>query len=643
MNLLDSHDTERLLWTLTPGEETTAAKEADAANLANGKHRQRLASLIQFTVPGAPTVFYGDEVAVTGDDDPDDRRTYPWADLGFEPDSAMRTHYTTLAALRRELSALRDGDLRFLLADDAADTLAYGLTTGDRAAVVALNRSDAARTLAIDVAGYLPEGSDLLRRYGVGLEAAGSVTVDGGTLSVELPPLSGLLLASGELDLTPPAAPTGLQVVSEGDGELTFEWNAVPGAAGYDLWLSPVRGGGYVKANNDPIDGTTFTATGLDNARTSYAVVRALDSFGNASDPSNEVAGLPHLTIGWANLQWPPSMTHTISATDRTDDAYGQVWIDGATSDPGATPSLIAQLGFGPDGSNPAGNADWTWIDAAFNVDAGNNDEFVASLLPETTGTFDYLYRYSTTDGRDWLYADLNGPVPDGAQPANPGSLVVNPSADATPPPAPAGLTVVAASPAGVELAWDAVVDPTLHAYEVGRSDSAGGPYTTIGTASTPTFTDLAVTEGATYFYVVLAVDTSFNRSGPSNEVTATAELRTVTLTFNVTVPAATDGTGRDVNIAGFLDRLDGGWPQWDPAGAQLTRVDATHWTITFTGEESTQLEYKYALGSWDFVEKDEACGEISNRQLTLAWGGDGTQVVNDTVSNWRNVAPCGN
>ena len=78
MNLLDSHDTERLLWTLTPGAETTADKELNAANVAEGKQRQRIASLIQFTMPGAPTVFYGDEVGMTGDDDPDDRRTFPW-------------------------------------------------------------------------------------------------------------------------------------------------------------------------------------------------------------------------------------------------------------------------------------------------------------------------------------------------------------------------------------------------------------------------------------------------------------------------------------------------------------------------------------------------------------------------------------
>jgi hypothetical protein len=74
-----------------------------------------------------------------------------------------------------------------------------------------------------------------------------------------------------------------------------------------------------------------------------------------------------------------------------------------------------------------------------------------------------------------------------------------------------------------------------------------------------------------------------------------------------------------------------------------LTRVDATHWTITLTGKETTQIEYKYTLGDWDHVEKDGSCGEIANRQLTLTYGSNGTQTVNDTVLNWRNVAPCGN
>ena len=71
--------------------------------------------------------------------------------------------------------------------------------------------------------------------------------------------------------------------------------------------------------------------------------------------------------------------------------------------------------------------------------------------------------------------------------------------------------------------------------------------------------------------------------------------------------------------------------------------MDATHWTITLHGIETTQLEYKYALGDWNYVEKDGGCGEIDNRPLTLTYGASGTQTVNDTVQNWRNVAPCGN
>ena len=79
------------------------------------------------------------------------------------------------------------------------------------------------------------------------------------------------------------------------------------------------------------------------------------------------------------------------------------------------------------------------------------------------------------------------------------------------------------------------------------------------------------------------------------------------------------------------------------PGRYSLTRVDPTHWTITFTGKESTALEYKYTLGDWEHVEKDGACGEISNRLLTLSYGANGTQIVNDVIPNFRNVLPCGN
>ena len=100
---------------------------------------------------------------------------------------------------------------------------------------------------------------------------------------------------------------------------------------------------------------------------------------------------------------------------------------------------------------------------------------------------------------------------------------------------------------------------------------------------------------------------------------------------------------GSTVYIAGTLSRLDGGLPDWDPGAVSLTAVSGGLWTITLTGDEGTSIEYKYTLGSWDFVEKGASCEELSNRTLTLEYGSDGQQVVNDTVANWRNVAPCGN
>ncbi len=647
MNLLDSHDTERLLWTLTPGPETRAGRELDAANLAAGKRRVQIASLIQFTVPGAPTVYYGDEVGVTGDDDPDDRRTYPWADLGGAPDTALHGHYTTLAQIRRDLDVLTDGDFRALLADDASSIAAYGRKTGSQAAIVVVNRGSSAAAVSVPVGGYLPDGVALTKRYEVGAGGSAAATTASGSLAVTVPANGAIVLASATVDLTAPAPPT-LALDGEGDGTLDVSWSPVPGAASYDVWVSPVTGGGYVLANDAPVSGTSFTVSGLTNAVPAFVVVTASDAAGNRSAFSNEVEGLPHLEIGWERLQWPPSITHTISATTRTENVYGQVWVGGGTDAPGPMVGLLAQLGMGPDGSDPTGNDAWTWVDAEFNVQVGNNDEFRATLLPEQVGTFDYAYRFSTTDGRDWRYADFDD---EGGEYSvdDAGSLSVVSSGDVTPPAPPTDLTVTSASPAGIELTWGDVSDVVL--YEVRRAGETG-PFTRLARTGDATYADTTVVEGATYRYVVVAIDESFNRSGDSDTVEATAARRTVTVRWVVTVPETTDAArgDRPVSMAGTLSRLDGGHPDWTPGAVDLTRTNATTWTIDLTGLESTQIAYKFVLESeagadlWKYVEKAASeCAEISDRQLTLTYGSDGVQVVPITVENWRNVAPCGN
>ncbi|UCC62529.1 MAG: alpha-amylase [Anaerolineae bacterium] len=626
MNLVGSHDTQRILWALTPGGRNREDKEFDATNLAEGKAKLKLLAIIQMTLPGAPTIYYGDEVGLTGDTDPDDRRPIPWDGM----DTELLAHYRTLIGLRNAHSFLRTGSFDRLYTHTDHGTYAYVRKNACGAAVVAVNRDTAAHELTIPLGGVIPEGTVLTDALN-----DDTYTVSGGQVTLSVAGRWGAILVTQPgTDLTPPDAPTGLTATA-GDATVGLAWSGVPGTAGYYVYRSPVSGGGYARLNDTPLAGTSYADGTVANGRLYYYAITAVDGAGNESGRSNEAEALPHLVIGWANLQWPPSIVHTISALDPTENIYGQVWIYGHTNLPGATEGLVAQVGHGPDGSHPDGNPGWIWVEATFNVDLGNNDEFMSQLLPEATGSYDYAYRYSTTAGRTWVYADLNG-TGDGYDPAQAGDLTVDPSGDTTPPAAPTNLRLVEASPSFVSLAWDPVADADLFRYEVYRGDTMGGPYAKVANvlALAAGYSDWDVATGATHYYVVLAADTSFNRSSHSNEVEATAQARPVQVTFKATLPTTTPD-GEAIYIGGSFNG-------WDPAGTLMTRVGLLA-TATLSFYEGDRLEYKYTRGSWTYVEKGASCEEIANRAVTVVYGADGTMTLDDTVLNWRNTAPCGN
>ena len=118
LNLVDSHDTTRILWTLAPGADNAAAREAPAA-LARAKARLRLVSAIQLTWPGMASIYYGTEAGLTGQDDP----TTGARTLGRHRHDAPGW-YRTLGQARLGHVSLRTGDLEFIGADDANGTLA---------------------------------------------------------------------------------------------------------------------------------------------------------------------------------------------------------------------------------------------------------------------------------------------------------------------------------------------------------------------------------------------------------------------------------------------------------------------------------------------------------------------------------------
>jgi neopullulanase len=106
LNLLDSHDTPRFI-SLAGGDSTAL----------------RLATLIQMTLPGAPCIYYGDEVGLEGREDPDCRRAYPWDPV--KQDRGLRDFVAGLIALRQAHPVLRRGRFELLAAE--ASAVAYGM------------------------------------------------------------------------------------------------------------------------------------------------------------------------------------------------------------------------------------------------------------------------------------------------------------------------------------------------------------------------------------------------------------------------------------------------------------------------------------------------------------------------------------
>lgn len=182
MNLLSTHDQARTLHLLGGVD-----RKEDPAAFALARERFRLALLLQMSYPGAPAIYYGDEVGVTGGDDPDNRRTYPWADLGGEPDLELRAELRKLVRMRHDHPVLRRGSLEApLYVDEHA--IVWLRRLDGVVALVALNNSGGAieRTIALP--------ADL---SGASLRDAldgGEFDVAGGSLSITLPPRFGRVL-----------------------------------------------------------------------------------------------------------------------------------------------------------------------------------------------------------------------------------------------------------------------------------------------------------------------------------------------------------------------------------------------------------------------------------------------------------------
>jgi cyclomaltodextrinase len=175
LNLLSSHDVPRFL-TLV---------QADREAL-------KLATLFQMTFPGAPCVYYGDEIGMEGEHDPDCRRAFPWDVDRWDHD--LLAFFRRAIALRHGHPALRRGRCRRLHADDRLGVYAFARQGEGETLAVVLNNGGASYDLDVPVDGLFPEGASLHDVWGGGRAGVTAGRVTGATL----PPRSGAVLAVGE-------------------------------------------------------------------------------------------------------------------------------------------------------------------------------------------------------------------------------------------------------------------------------------------------------------------------------------------------------------------------------------------------------------------------------------------------------------
>ena len=160
LNLLSSHDAPRMR-TVLGGDDVAV----------------RLAVLIQMTLPGAPCVYYGDEVGLAGGNDPACRGAFPWDTARW--DVALRDFIRDAIRLRSGEPALRHGALTVLAAD--GDTVVYERRLDDRAVLVAVNAGGPGRRRSVS-GRATPAPAAAVDRFAVG-GARWTVDPDG---SVEL-------------------------------------------------------------------------------------------------------------------------------------------------------------------------------------------------------------------------------------------------------------------------------------------------------------------------------------------------------------------------------------------------------------------------------------------------------------------------
>ena len=272
-----------------------------------------------------------------------------------------------------------------------------------------------------------------------------------------------------------PAPPLNLTATG-GNQQVSLAWTASTGATSYNVKRAATNGGPYTTVSSPT--GTSYADTSVTNGTTYYYVVTAVSANGESAK-SNQASATPTATPS------APAAPTNLAAT-AGNQQVSLAW-------------------------TPSGGA------ASYNVKRGTTSGGPYTTLASPTGA-----TYTDTgvsNGTTYYYVvtavNANGESADSNQAsATPSATPSGPAV----PSAPANLTATGGNQQ-VSLFWTASSNAT--SYNVKRSTVSGGPYTTVASPTTASYSDTTVSNGTTYYYVVTAVNTA-GESANSNQASAT-------------------------------------------------------------------------------------------------------------------------
>jgi glycosidase len=173
-NLVDSHDVDRIgSQVMNPDrfyDHAASPQQNKEYNVSKpdmtGLMKQKLIAGMQMTMPGAPMIYYGDEVGMWGGDDPDCRKPMVWKDMKYETeitdplgkdrkpdpvffDSDLFNWYKKIISIRKHNRVLSEGDLDFFYINNTDKVLGYSRSDGSDIIFVLINNNSENKTVSV--------------------------------------------------------------------------------------------------------------------------------------------------------------------------------------------------------------------------------------------------------------------------------------------------------------------------------------------------------------------------------------------------------------------------------------------------------------------------------------------------------------